>query len=385
MFALPNKHLSLVLAALLTCLCACSHPAKENVRAEAANNTGNEHTAKPAPPAPQYQGVLDKLQNDELTLLELADIHPIHTVYNREAIIPPMCYTRTEGVHNPCYVCHQDEVKGRENTMNDADLQEAYSFSDLGMKNHWHNLFEDRTDKVAKISDEEILSWVNQDNYSDLAERLRAINFSGYIPDLDNLQNAAAAFDSEGFALDGSHWVAFNYKPMPSTFWPTNGATDDVMIRLAKVYRTDTDGNYSRDIYKANLALLEAKIKGLSSITVNKVNERAFNKDLNQDGKFGVINKITDVSNYVGAARNHFQVIGTYPLNTEFLHSVRYLGINTHSEIFIPKRMKELRYMKKQFMLSKPQIIEAYLQEGYEKQLGQPTRLCRPWSQRSRQ
>jgi len=29
------------------------------------------------------------------------------TLYNREAVIPPQCYTKTEGVNNPCYTCHQ--------------------------------------------------------------------------------------------------------------------------------------------------------------------------------------------------------------------------------------------------------------------------------------
>ena len=46
-------------------------------------------------------------------------------VYNPEAVIPPQCYTRTEGVFNPCYVCHQDHIPGRENRMNDSHLQRA--------------------------------------------------------------------------------------------------------------------------------------------------------------------------------------------------------------------------------------------------------------------
>ena len=33
-------------------------------------------------------------------------------VHNREAVIPPQCYTRTEGRYNPCYVCHQTHSKG---------------------------------------------------------------------------------------------------------------------------------------------------------------------------------------------------------------------------------------------------------------------------------
>ena len=41
-----------------------------------------------------------------------------------------------ENTYNPCYVCHQDKLPERENVMNDADLQEAYSFSELGETNH---------------------------------------------------------------------------------------------------------------------------------------------------------------------------------------------------------------------------------------------------------
>jgi hypothetical protein len=71
--------------------------------------------------------------------------------------------------------------------MNDRDLQEAYSFSDLGMTNHWKNLFEDRSERVATISDAWIKDYVSQDNYSELAHRLEAAGFEGWIPDLTDL------------------------------------------------------------------------------------------------------------------------------------------------------------------------------------------------------
>ncbi len=107
-----------------------------------------------------YQDVLTLLREDDAVVPKRPPIHPFHTVYNREAVIPPMCYTRTEGRYNPCYVCHQGRIPGRPNEMDDVGLQLAYSFSDVGLTNHWHNLFEDRTDRIAKISDEEILDWV---------------------------------------------------------------------------------------------------------------------------------------------------------------------------------------------------------------------------------
>ena len=326
----------------------------------------NDRTAQPL-----HEQVLLLLRSDDSVVPARPPVHPLHTIYNREAIVPPMCYTRTEGQHNPCYVCHQDEVVGRPNTMNDGELQRAYSFSELGTRNRWHNLFEDRSARAAAISDDEILAWVEQDNYSELAPRLRKAGFKGYVPDLAKLHLAAEAFDEEGFARDGSHWVAFNYKPVPSTFWPTNGATDDVMIRLPEPYRTTTGGHYSRDIYKANLALLEANIKGLSSITVRAVDERAISEDLNGDGELGVIDRITRVGRYVGAARDHLSLAHLYPLDTEFLHSVRYLGLDAQGGVHVPRRMKELRYMRKRFMLTLPQLHEAYLQEAYAKDDGQ--------------
>ena len=301
----------------------------------------------------------------------MPDVHPVRTVYNPEAIIPPQCYTRTEGQFNPCYVCHQNHVKGRENTMNDAALQIAYSFSDVGMTNHWRNLFEDRSEAVAAIDDAAIDQWVDTDNYSELAGRLREAGFTGWIPDLENLELGAVAFDDEGFARDGSQWVAFNYKPMPSTFWPTNGATDDVMIRLPEAFRMKADGTYSRTVYKANLALTEANIKGYASIQVEDIDEREVEVDLNGDGELGIVNEITRMDGYVGAASKSFFDTFLYPEGTEFLHTVRYVGIEHDGSIGISKRMKEVRYMRKHVGYRKGIYKRQYQLEGYAKELGQ--------------
>jgi len=324
----------------------------------------------PVEPA-NYEDVLALLQNDHSVVPARPPVHPFHTVYNREAVVPSMCYTRTDGRHNPCYVCHQDRIEGRPNAMNDGALQREYSFSELGTTNHWSNLFEDRSQRVAAISDATIEAWVAEDNYSELAERLRAIEFKGYIPDLANLQLGAAAFDEEGFARDGSHWVAFNYKPLPSTFWPTNGATDDVMIRLPEPFRTTSGGTYSREIYKANLALVEASIKDLPSISVSALDEKAVGADLDGDGKLAVIYRITVVGDYVGAAKGSFKRKFLYPQHTELLHSVRYVGVDTKGNVSVPPRMKELRYMRKYFLRTEPQLFELYLQERYAKEDGQ--------------
>lgn len=308
---------------------------------------------------------------DEVIAPKLPEVPPNRPVYNVEAIIPPQCYTRTDGEFNPCYVCHQNPVQGRENLMADGDLQLAYSFSDVGMTNHWENLFEDRSERVAAISDAEIDAWVNDDNYSSLAPRLQEAGFEGWIPDLKNLHLGADAFDEQGFARDGSAWVAFNYKPLPSTFWPTNGATDDVMIRLPEAFRTTAGGEPSRDVYKANLAIVEARVKGLTEISALPIDEAKVGVDLDGDGSLGTATHIRAVEHYVGAAASAFSDTYLYPEGTEFLHTVRYLGIGADGEIGVSRRMKEVRYMKKWRVQVKQTYARNYQLEAYAKEAGQ--------------
>lgn len=287
--------------------------------------------------------------------------------WNLEGVIPPMCYTKTEGLHNPCYVCHQNWIPGRENRMFDKGLQQEYSFSNFGLTNHWLNLFEDRRDRVNQISDAEIEAYVSEDNYSELDDRLRAANFGGWIPDLDNLQLGAEAFDSEGFAKDGSWWRAFSYKPMPSSFWPTNGNTDDVMIRLAPKFYKTADGSNSRDVYKANLAILEAAMKGVTEIGSTPFDESVFGVDLDQDGRLGVANRVVRPGRYVGQASGEVVNEFLYPRFTEFLHTVRYVGLDEEGHVYNPPHMKEVRYMKKRFFIDKATLGTLYDEEFQEK------------------
>jgi hypothetical protein len=384
-----HPHASIFACCALSAAVACTSPPKappgsaSNVKAAEAQTESEPvtrslsaaPTASAATPeeklsAPGHELVLDFLRSDDSAVVDRPPIHPVRTIWNREAIVPPMCYTKTEGEHNPCYVCHQDALPERVNTMNDGDLQLAYSFSEFALKNRWQNLFEDRTAKVAQISDAEIERWIEQDNYTELRERLLGENFRGYLPDLAGLAEGAHAFDQDGFAKDGSFWVAFNYKPMPSTFWPTNGATDDVMIRLPEAFRTTLAGETSREVYRANLALVEANIKGLGRISVAPLDEKALGQDLNGDGVFGLITEITRTKEYVGAAKPELKLPYLYPMNTEFLHSVRYVGVDAHGNVGPSRRLKELRYMKKRFFKSRDQLAEEYRQEGYAKEAG---------------
>lgn len=290
---------------------------------------------------------------------------------NREAIVPPQCYTRTEGSHNPCYVCHQAPIEGdgHENRINDGWLQGQYGFSEFALTNHWSNLFVDRTAAVAAISDDEIRRYVATENYSRLSARLRepGAAFRGWIPDLEGLERGALAFDDDGLARDGSAWVAFNYMPMPSTFWPTNGSTDDVMIRLPPAFRESAPGRFSKDVYFANLALLEAAIKNADVVTSRPIDERAVGADLDADGRFGRARTVRRAAKFVGRASAVDVVPFLFPQGTEFLHTVRYVGVGADGVITSTPRMKEVRYMVKDNFIPASLAAGLYDNEVQEK------------------
>ncbi|MEO1016360.1 MAG: hypothetical protein AAFY56_01515 [Pseudomonadota bacterium] len=295
--------------------------------------------------------------------LEAANI-----LINAEAVIPPQCYTRSFGEFNPCYTCHQNYTDyDRPNRMSDGGLQAAYEFSDYGFTNRWHNLFVDRSQAIAATPDAAILDWINTENYTDLGPRLEEMGWRGWMPDLENLHLAAAAFDEDGFARDGSGWVAFNYKPLPSTFWPTNGSTDDVMIRLPEAFRSTSEGQPSRDAYLANLSLVEMAFKDLEVISTPPIDETVVGVDLNDDGELSVVEMIDARDTYVGAASDIEVARMLYPEGTQFLHSVRYIGVAEDGAIIVPPRMKELRYMEKIRFLDQPRLRSIYDNEHQEK------------------
>ncbi len=291
-------------------------------------------------------------------------------LYNAEAVIPPQCYTKTEGVNNPCYICHQSyDEKHRPNQMRDGTLQGAYAFSDVGVSNSWTNLFVDRTESIEKISDSVMHKYVSQDNYTDLIKWMKSDAWSGEVTEIKDLALGAAAFDENGLALDGSRWVAFNYKPLPSTFWPTNGSTDDVMIRLPRIF-SELNGQFNRDVYYANLALVELALKDETRTSQIPLNEQIIGVDLNGDSILSQsVQTVFSRTHYVGDAKSIQVSYMLYPEGTEFLHSVRYLGMNENGEIFNAKRMKELRYMRKATHMENARINQTYYREAKEKAL----------------
>ncbi len=201
--------IGIVFSLLLTAACSDDQPTVSEQAQLLVNEKANDKTVS----YPYKEG-------DDIPALAYIEHNE---VYNPESVIPPQCYTKTDGVNNPCYACHQsyDMSEKRPNQMGDGTLQGNYEFSDVGLTNSWKNLFIDRRSLIANIDDATIKAYVEQDNYS---ESLATDTMPAYMR-IENLSQAEQAFDERGFAKDGSGWVSYNYKPFPSTFWPTNGST----------------------------------------------------------------------------------------------------------------------------------------------------------------
>ncbi|MBD3797380.1 MAG: hypothetical protein IE887_06505 [Campylobacterales bacterium] len=282
----------------------------------------------------------------------------------RGAYITSMCYTKTQdeksgNISNPCYSCH---TKGKiPNYYNDTNLQQEYNFPEEVRKNPFSNLFRDRSNAVGKITDSEILDYIRDSNYFDKNGKITLASvlpsdWQGYRPD------CYYNFDDEGFDRDPNKnytlWRAFRYYPFLGTFWPTNGSTDDVLIRLAPEFSQNESGIFDIEIYKLNLSIVEALTKQKNVQLSSVVDENKYGVDLNQNGILDSANEIIiasyDKMSYVGKAKAQLAegklhiAPGLFPEGTEFLHSVRYVDWDEKSgHIAMSKRMKELRYAKK--------------------------------------
>ena len=289
------------------------------------------------------------------------------------AHIPPQCYTRTDGASNPCWTCHTGR-NGRNET-DDWELQAHYQFNEQGRDNHWSNLFVDRRPAMAAISDAAALAYVRQDNYAPLRTALQHVRDPRlqWRPDLD----LSRGFDEQGFARDGSGWRAFRYKPFAGSFWPTNGSTDEVFIRLPPAFREDAAGHPSAPVYRVNLAIVEAAVAVPDSrpaagidYPVEPLDEAAAGIDLDGDGQVGgLARRIRRLpAHYAGAAGGQAVLRFDYPVGTEFLHTVRYLdpaAADSKAE-----RLKELRYSRKLFGLDDTALHFRVAEEAREQQTG---------------
>jgi hypothetical protein len=319
------------------------------------------------------------------------------TLHNPAAYIPPQCYTKTKDdsgqIHNPCFSCHTPGM--RPNFVEDADLQLGYDFAELPRTNRWTNLFKDRRAAVAGISEEETRQYIRASNYFDARGRISPAEKLASVPadwDYDNngrwegfVPDARFNFDAEGFDLDlhgvPTGWRAFAYYPFLGTFWPTNGSTDDVLIRLPAAFRTNLQGKEDLAVYKTNLAILEALFKE-RDVPIEPVDEAALGGvDLDRDGKIGVASKIVYAWApreevymwYVGkalgeqkAGRVHLAA-GLYPEGTEFLHTVRYIDVDDADNNVLSLRMKEVRYARKRYWATYADLENQALKEVKEK------------------
>src|SRR5262249_7020872 len=152
------------------------------------------------------------------------------------------------------------------NFVDDADLQLAFTLPGASVANAWRNVFSPPVTRAPRATDAEVLAHVRGSNYFDdaggitLLRRLAALpkswdgdgdgRWTGYKPD------AWFRFDEHGYdhAPGGqpTGWRAFAYAPFLG-FFPTNGSTDDVLIRLDPALQQDTSGRPDPTIYEINL------------------------------------------------------------------------------------------------------------------------------------
>lgn len=284
---------------------------------------------------------------------------------NPEAPIPPQCYTRTAGVANPCWTCHT--TRNGNNLKGDWGLQEVYAFSEAGLQNHWKALFEDPRAGIASISDADVLRYVREDNLSPW----QASQPAG-APAFD----LRPGIDAQGFLRDGSDWRALRYQPFPGTFWPTNGASDDIYIRLPERFRQDASGKPSRDIYRLNLALLEAAMTQPDTISnaklqrvVEPIDERLAGVDLDDNGVIASASRIVGLpAHYTGAASGEAVQRWNAPQGTEFVHTVRYL--DPQAPGWLSPRVKEFRYAIKWGNPDANGRVASYKESAQEKLIG---------------
>jgi Tol biopolymer transport system component len=319
------------------------------------------------------------------------------TITNTAAYIVPQCYTVTQPqaggtAYNPCFTCHTASIPP--NYIDDMDLQLEYSFPAALLTNPWTNLFVDRSAEVAAISDAAILEYIRTDNYlnSDgeiiLAKKLNNLAldwdfdedgvWDGYIPD------CRFNFDDEGFDRHGDDytgWRAFAYASFPSTFWPTNGSVNDVLIRLADSFHNDTSGAFDLDVYKINLAIVEAMVSRRDVLLYATVDETRYAVDLNKDGRLATADTVVydwaptegREMSYVGQAKTQLDAgelhiaAGLFPEGSEFLHTVRYVDLDDTSDATkLAPRIKELRYAIKRTWQTYSELLQAALDEVKE-------------------
>jgi len=338
---------------------------------------------------------------------------PWFTKYkNPTAYIPLECYTDTgkategEAFANPCYVCHNagntplDNAGDWENQINwlrfpandnpwlnavapektfEKLLPNGEKWTKLDLNNK--QVIDNKENKTEKID-----NWIKKNNwekaYNDKTyigsdDPLGLGKYTLDIPPLykwDGTKFVETGYiDDEGFIYKSetstSHnndtntwWRAYDWKHFPG-FFPTNGRLDSAMIRLPEEFRKE-NGEYNKEVYKINLAILECAIKQITEdCEVEPLNTQLLDKygidysEIEDGIKF---NKVPD--KYVGDAKDidvwqkrlegtpYEEKVGSYPLGTELGHPIYYIDPDweNHPELAGKTgQLKEFRYMKK--------------------------------------
>ena len=167
-------------------------------------------------------------------------------------------------------------------------------------------------------------------------------------------------------------WRAFAYYPLLGTFFPTNGSMDDVLIRLDPILQQDALGRYDSRVYEVNLAIVEALVVR-HAVPIDPTDEKKLGVDIDLDGAMGLATRVAfgKGMRYVGRATTQPPgtmpiAPGLFPVNTEFLHSVRYLDVGADGAVEMAPRMKELRYAKKIRWLSDAELKAKAARENAE-------------------
>ncbi len=324
---------------------------------------GSSNNVSPPPAAPEPIAPLQP------TGLQGEYINPL-TFTNPYPHIPAQCYIETShGTQNACQFCHTNGPFGIKlgNNLPQAgaearlgNLQLDYSFAPhnqlapLSTVNRWENtLTPEKLAEAVSLLGITPASWdmkryIRQDNWSaafaqrpgnpkhwdgqqDTAFRL----FPALAP--ADLPAQADGFvrsneEARGFFHDGQGWItgwrAVNFMPY-GIFTPMTGSVSGIYIRLPAIFMLTEGGEFSLDIYKRNLDLVE----------------RAIQDRLRPE----------DGDHYVGWAKTAPIFRGEYPVGTEFAHPLHYVDVRADgSDASISpfpgtraRRVKEIRYMYK--------------------------------------
>jgi hypothetical protein len=297
---------------------------------------------------------------------------PYRPSYNEDPSIPAQCWIETSyGTQNACLYCHTDYLAKIKhgNAFPLGEDQVLYSFPSPDLnKVLWRNTIfpKEISERLEKegiaLPDSEDVAYVRRDNWQSAFKKARptasaewlnressefvlfpALNPSHLFPyrAKDPTSGGTHGFvDANGFVRDEKEaytgWRAVNFFPY-GIFTPLSGSVSGIYIRLPRSFRCE-NGNFSREIYRKNLDLLERNIK-------NRPNKE---------------------SRYSGDASRVKIEKGFFPVGTEFAHPLHYVDLNADGETGAQldgvvgnktvtyefpgtrsRRVKEMRYMYK--------------------------------------